>query len=159
MNKANRFSNCPDRIRGLERPAYNLWLSWNPPARDLFRALDGQAWRESRQNPIRMVSLPREGFDLALQDSEFLRRYNAVIDQFDAETATQAGWFSAEYGRVLSSPLVYLSAEYGLHASLPIYAGGLGILAGDHLKECSDLAVPVVAVELFYDTVGHSYVK
>jgi starch phosphorylase len=56
-------------------------------------------------------------------------------------------------------PLVYLSAEYGLHASLPIYAGGLGILAGDHLKECSDLAVPVVAVGLFYDTVGHSYVK
>jgi starch phosphorylase len=120
------------------------------PARDLFRALDLQAWRESGHNPVRMLAfLPPEVLASAAQDQEFLTHYDAVMDQFEAETASQAGWFAAEYGR-LPSPLAYLSAEYGLHASLPVYAGGLGILAGDHLKECSDLAVPVVAMGMIY---------
>ena len=72
-----------------------------------------------------------------------------MTDQFEVETGTQGGWFTAEHGHA-SAPLAYLSAEYGLHASLPIYAGGLGMLAGDHLKECSDLGVPVVAVGMIY---------
>jgi len=146
----NHFPNLPERIGGLEKLAYNLWWSWNPAARELFRALDLQAWRESGHNPVRMLAiLSPEVLANAAQDQEFLVRYDAVMDQFGAETASQAGWFAVEYGR-LPSPLAYLSAEYGLHASLPVYAGGLGILAGDHLKECSDLAVPVVAVGMIY---------
>jgi starch phosphorylase len=145
-----QFSTLPERIRGLEKLAYNLWWSWHPPARELFRALDLQAWRESGHNPVRMLALlPPEALMNVAEDQEFLAHYNAVLDQFEAETASQAGWFAAEHGRV-QSPLAYFSAEYGLHASLPVYAGGLGILAGDHLKECSDLAVPVVAVGLIY---------
>jgi starch phosphorylase len=150
MSDTNLFPRLPQRIQGLGRLAYNLWWSWQPRARELFRALDLQTWRESGHNPVRMLTLvPPDLLTSATQDKEFLRRYDAVMDQFEAETASPGGWFSAEYGR-LQSPLAYFSAEYGLHVSLPVYAGGLGILAGDYLKECSDLAVPVVGIGLFY---------
>jgi starch phosphorylase len=150
MNQVNPFPNLPERIRGLGELAYNLWWSWHFPARELFRALDLQAWRESGHNPIRMLAgLPAEVLTGAAKDDEFLAHYDAVMAQFEAETASQAGWFPTEYGTP-PSPLAYLSAEYGLHVSLPVYAGGLGILAGDYLKECSDLAIPVVAVGIIY---------
>jgi starch phosphorylase len=150
MDGPHSFSNLPDRIGSLGKLAYNLWWSWNASARELFRTLDLQAWRESGHNPIRLLALlPPEVLSRAAMDREFLARYDAVLAQFEAETDTQAGWFAAEYGRV-HAPLAYLSAEYGLHASLPVYAGGLGMLAGDHLKECSDLAVPVIAAGLIY---------
>jgi starch phosphorylase len=150
MNEVNQFPNLPERIRGLGRLAYNLWWSWHPQARDLFRTLDLQAWREYGHNPVRMLAmLPLEVLVSIAKDEEFLMRYDAVMSQFEAETASHAGWFAAEYGHV-QSPLAYFSAEYGLHVSLPVYAGGLGILAGDYLKECSDLAIPVIAVGLIY---------
>jgi starch phosphorylase len=150
MSETDPVPDLPERIRGLGKLAYNLWWSWNPQARGLFRALDLQAWRESGHNPVRMLAVVRpEVLAGAAVDPEFLAHYDAVIDQYQVETASQAGWFTAEYSRA-RSPLAYFSAEYGLHASLPVYAGGLGILAGDHLKECSDLAVPVVAVGMIY---------
>jgi starch phosphorylase len=150
MSTINRFANLPERIDGLGRLAYNLWWSWHPPARELFRALDLQAWRESGHNPVRMLSLlSSDVVESAVQDAGFLAHYDAVMDQFEAETASSAGWFSAQVGQV-AAPLAYLSAEYGLHVSLPVYAGGLGILAGDFLKECSDLGIPVVGVGLIY---------
>ena len=150
MGETDPVPDLPERIRGLGKLAYNLWWSWNPQARGLFRALDLQAWRESGHNPVRMLAVVRpEMLAGAAVDPEFLAHYDAVIDQCQVETGSQAGWFTAEYGRA-RSPLAYFSAEYGLHASLPVYAGGLGILAGDHLKECSDLAVPVVAVGMIY---------
>ncbi len=144
------FPNLPERIRGLEDLACNLWWSWHPRARELFRSLDYQAWHESGHNPVWMLArLPPQALAAAGQDPRFVARYDAVMAHFEAETGTASGWFTAQHGRV-AAPLVYLSAEYGLHASLPVYAGGLGILAGDHLKECSDLAVPVVAVGMIY---------
>jgi starch phosphorylase len=150
MNEGKQFPNLPERIRGLGRLAYNLWWSWHPQARDLFRALELQAWRESGHNPVRMLAiLPPEVLVSAAEDEEFQMCYDAVMSQFEAETASHTGWFPAEYGH-LRSPLAYFSAEYGLHVSLPVYAGGLGILAGDYLKECSDLAIPVVGVGLIY---------
>jgi starch phosphorylase len=150
MNEADPFPNLPERIRGLGRLAYNLWWSWNPSARELFRALDLQTWRESDHNPVRMIAmLHPEVLDGVVQDRDFLAHYDAVMDEFEADTASPSGWFRAEYGRS-PSPLAYFSAEYGLHVSLPVYAGGLGILAGDYLKECSDLAIPLVAVGLIY---------
>jgi starch phosphorylase len=150
MNTVNSFPDLPGRIRGLERLAYNLWWSWHPAARVLFHALDLPAWRESGHNPLRMLALlPPSVLESAAEDPEFLAWYDAVMEQFEAEAASQAGWFTGEYGP-LHSPLAYLSAEYGLHASLPLYAGGLGVLAGDYLKECSDLGIPVVGVGLIY---------
>lgn len=150
MDKVLEFPNLPEHIAGLGKLAYNLWWCWNPSARDLFRSLDQQAWRESEHNPIEMLTLlNQEILESVAQDQEYLNHYDAVMDQFEEKTASQAGWFTAEYGRV-EAPLAYFSAEYGLHTSLPVYAGGLGILAGDHLKQCSDLGVPVVAVGLIY---------
>jgi starch phosphorylase len=150
MDKIQQFPQLPERIGGLGRLAYNLWWCWNPAARDLFRTLDLQTWRESEHNPVEMLTLlPQEILESAAQNQEYLKHYDAVMDQFEEKTASRVGWFTAEYGRV-DAPLAYFSAEYGLHTSLPVYAGGLGMLAGDHLKECSDLAVPVVAVGLIY---------
>ena len=146
----DRFSNLPERIHGLSRLAYNLWWSWHPPAQELFRALDPQLWRESEHNPVRMLSLAPAGLlARAAQESDFLSLYNAVMARFETQAVSPEGWFSAECG-LPSAPLAYLSAEYGLHASLPVYAGGLGFVAGDYLKECSDLGIPVVAVGIIY---------
>ncbi len=150
MKEIDRFPNLPERIAGLGKLAYNLWWSWHPPARELFRALDLQAWRESEHNPVRMLSsVSSNVIENAAQDGDFLGHYDAVMDQFEVETVSPSSWFASQYGQV-EAPLVYLSAEYGLHASLPVYAGGLGILAGDYLKECSDLGIPVVGVGLIY---------
>jgi glycogen phosphorylase len=99
---------------------------------------------------VRMLALlPPEVLLGAAEDEEFLRRHDAVMSQFEAGTAPHDGWFATKYGH-LQSPVAYFSAEYGLHASLPVYAGGLGILAGDYLKESSDLAIPVVGVGMIY---------
>jgi starch phosphorylase len=145
-----RFTNLPERIRGLERLSYNLWWSWHRRAREMFPALDLQAWRESDHNPLRMLALlPQETLDRAARDPEFLENYDAVMAEFDANIASHTGWFTGEYGTP-AAPLAYFSAEYGFHHSLPLYAGGLGVLAGDYIKECSDLAIPVVAVGLIY---------
>jgi glycogen phosphorylase len=149
-NAATQFPNLPERIRGLERLSYNLWWSWHRRAREMFPALDLQAWRESDHNPLRMLAmLEQQSLDDAARDPEFLERYDAVMAEFDANIASQTGWFTVEYGTP-RSPLAYFSAEYAFHHSLPLYAGGLGVLAGDYIKECSDLAIPIVAVGLIY---------
>ncbi|MCD6291503.1 MAG: alpha-glucan family phosphorylase, partial [Anaerolineae bacterium] len=150
MSQTQALFHLPERIRGLGELAYNLWWSWHPSARALFRSLGLQAWRESGHNPIRMLAqLPPEVLDTAAKDRDFLERYDSVMSQFEEGVHTRGGWFTSEYGHV-DTPIAYLSAEYGLHASLPVYAGGLGILAGDYLKESSDLGIPVVGVGLIY---------
>jgi starch phosphorylase len=149
-NSDLHLTGLPARIQGLERLSYNLWWSWHRKARELFRALDLQAWRESAHNPLRMLALlPKETLDQSAEDPIFLQHYDLVIEQFDREMASPEGWFTSEYG-LARGPLAYFSAEYAFHHSLPLYAGGLGVLAGDYIKECSDLAIPVVAVGLIY---------
>lgn len=150
MISVTRVATVPASIGGLERLAHNLWWIWHPAAHDLFRSLDSEAWNASGANPVRALSLvSADRLAAEAADSEFLQRYQAVMAQFEAEMSSSDGWYTEEYGHP-RAPIAYLSAEYGVHASLPIYAGGLGILAGDYLKECSDLAVPTVAVGLLY---------
>ena len=140
----------PERIRDLESFVYNLWWSWHRRGMALFRRIDAQAWRDSDHNPIRMLSmLPEEQLQALAEDEAFLSHYDRVMEQFNAEIEADDRWFAEQCGEV-AAPLAYFSTEYGLHASLPVYAGGLGVLAGDHLKACSDLGVPVVAVGMFY---------
>ncbi|MEJ2633887.1 MAG: alpha-glucan family phosphorylase, partial [Calditrichia bacterium] len=150
MNVKEHFPNLPERISGLGRLAYNLWWSWNPSARQLFRMLDLQSWRESEHNPIRMLTLlPDEILKKIAEDAAFLKRYDAIMECFEQQTTSGQGWFSDTFVET-DKTIAYFSAEYGLHSSLPLYAGGLGILAGDYIKECSDLGIPVVAVGLIY---------
>jgi glycogen phosphorylase len=147
---SQRFPSLPPRIDGLGDLAYNLWWSWQPDARNLFRDLGLYPWRESGHNPVRMLAtLPAELLNDAAGDPDYLERYDAVMARFEQEVNSTTGWFENTYG-LLDAPLAYMSFEYGLHASLPIYAGGLGMLAGDHLKEASDLGVPLVAVGMIY---------
>ncbi len=143
MQKPPETPYVPERIRGIVELAYNLWWTWHPRARRLFRALDYQAWRESTHNPVLMLRLIRpERFAKAAQDPEFLALYDQVMAEYQADLARP----SLE----LSAPIAYFCAEFGIHVSLPIYAGGLGILAGDTLKEASDMALPMVGVGLVY---------
>jgi starch phosphorylase len=148
--------NLPPRIQGLADLAYNLWWSWNPAARELFRSLDLQIYRESVHNPVRILTmLSQATLDKAAQDPEFLARYDRVMDRFRTETAPTEGTFGAR-GGAPPGPVAYFSAEFGVHVSLPVYAGGLGILAGDTLKEASDLGLPMVGLGLIY---SHGYVR
>ncbi|MFQ5706732.1 MAG: alpha-glucan family phosphorylase [bacterium] len=145
------YARLPRRLKGLGELADNLWWSWHPEARMLFKSLDRQAWKESIHNPVKMLNeLPQEVLESAAKDQTYLRHMDAVLGQFRKEMETRAGWFLEHVLESLEYPIAYFSAEYGLHRSLPFYAGGLGFLAGDHLKECSDLGVPLVAVGFMY---------
>ena len=144
-------SDLPERLSGLAELSYNLWWSWHPAARMLFKGLNRVAWKESGHNPVKMLNeLPREAFEVAAKDPEYLHIYDDMIARFRQEMKTDDGWFSRNVSDPACLPIAYFSAEYGLQHSLPFYAGGLGFLAGDHLKECSDLRVPAVAVGFMY---------
>lgn len=151
MNRLRQILDIPDRISGLGELAYNLWWSWHPAARMLFKMLDRQAWKESVHNPVKMLKeISREILESAVKDSEYLNYYDGVMARFHEDITTKVCWFSENVIDSTCLPIAYFSAEYGLHRSLPFYAGGLGFLAGDYLKECSDLGVPVVAVGFMY---------
>ena len=146
-----KFSHVPERLAGLVDLAYNLWWSWHPEARILFKQINQQAWKKSVHNPVKMLQdIPAEFLDSLLSNPEYLRRYDIIMNRYLRYMTNRNGWFSEHYPKRRSLTIAYFSAEYGLHHSLPFYAGGLGFLAGDHLKECSDLGVPLVAVGFMY---------
>ena len=145
------FPHLPERLAGLEELAENLWWSWNPGARMLFKALDRQAWKESGHNPDKMLrELPRELLEKAGADADYIRRFDEVMAVFHRTMQKKTCDLLAPFSSDHKLAVAYFSAEYGLHRSLPFYAGGLGFLAGDYLKECSDLCVPLVAVGFMY---------
>ncbi len=149
--KENVFPTLPERLTGLAELAMNLWWSWHPAARMLFKMLDRQVWKESVHNPVKMLKeLPREILESAAKDSEYQRHYDVVLAQFRKDLEEKEGYFSQNVIDSNHYPIAYFSAEYGLHHSLPFYAGGLGFLAGDYIKECSDLRIPMVAVGFMY---------
>lgn len=150
MDSIKKFS-LPERIGALEELSYNLWWSWHPEARMLFKMLDRRAWKESGHNPVKMLrELPEETLKSAANDHDYLNHYDMVVAKFRKEMALNNRWFYENIDSSGCLPIAYFSAEYGLHHSLPFYAGGLGFLAGDYLKECSDLGVPLVAVGFMY---------
>jgi len=139
----------PPRLEGLRRLAYNLHWAWHPRTRGLFSLIDRMAWTRYR-NPIPVISGPTDWSRL-LDDAKFLAEYHDVLDEFDHYMANGSGhWFQRRYGDALDGPIAYFCAEYGLHESLGIYSGGLGVLAGDHMKTASDMALPAVGVGLLY---------
>jgi starch phosphorylase len=146
-----KFPQIPERISRLGTLACNLWWSWHPEARAVFYLLGGNGAEFRTNNPVKMLhELDDSVLYAACKDSRFLRRYDAVMARFDAEMNAYGSWFYSKIADSGMLPIAYFSAEYGLHHSLPFYAGGLGFLAGDFLKECSDLGVPMVAVGFMY---------
>jgi starch phosphorylase len=144
-------SSIPERLSGLVGIAYNLWWSWHPAARMLFKTLDRIAWKESGHNPIQMLrDFPPDVLKVFENRHDYLHHYDIVLARFRRDMQTKMCWFAENVANPNCLPIAYFSAEYGLHHSLPFYAGGLGFLAGDHIKECSDLGVPMVAVGFLY---------
>ncbi|MBR1699804.1 MAG: alpha-glucan family phosphorylase [Bacteroidales bacterium] len=133
----------PEKLSRLEKLSKNLWWCWNESAKDLFRSIDPEVWHQSGHNPLVVldtVSIKR--FQQLSEDEDFLSRMKKVLDEFDAYMAAKA--------KRKDPSIAYFCMEYGLDTSLKIYSGGLGILAGDYLKETSDMNVNLVAVGLLY---------
>ncbi|MGD2145462.1 MAG: alpha-glucan family phosphorylase [Anaerolineae bacterium] len=142
----------PRRISRVEDLAYNLWWSWHRESRDLFKILDYTLWRTTSHNPVQMLlEVSPERLAEVAADPLFLRQYDAVIMALDADVKNGHLWFPGQYPELTDRPVAYFSAEFGLHRSLPIYSGGLGVLAGDHCKEASDIGLPFVAVGFLYE--------
>ncbi|MFX0114301.1 MAG: alpha-glucan family phosphorylase [Candidatus Hodarchaeota archaeon] len=141
----------PDRLDRLEELAYNLWWAWNPRARRLFRRLDQPLWESTYHNPVQMLMKIRlERLAKLARDPSFLKLYDSVVVDFDSYLGSNQFWFSQDYSDYSQSPIAFVCAEFGIHQSLPIYSGGLGILAGDICKEASDLGIPLVGVGFIY---------
>ena len=144
-------SKIPERISRISELAHNIWWSWHPKARDVFRALDYPLWRTSGHNPVKeLYDTDQDKLRSAAEDPAFLSLYDSVMAAFDAEMKATDTWFSSRYPNRLSGPIAYFSMEFALHNSLPIYAGGLGILAGDMCKEASDLGLPFIGIGFMY---------
>jgi len=141
----------PPRLEGLAALATNLSWSWNREARELLRAIDPPLWRETRNNPIAMLrEVSPSRLERLAKDPEFLAKYDRVMGWLANDQHHERTWFGRRHPELLDRPVAYFCAEFGLHNSVPIYSGGLGILAGDHCKTASDLGVPLVGVGLSY---------
>ncbi len=142
--------NLPQPLQPLLKIARNLWWSWNVEAISLLRRVDTELWDEHEGNPVAVLgALSAERVAELEKDSAFLAHLERVKDELD-RYLSMPSWFSSENENIKDHLIGYFSLEFGLHESLPLYSGGLGILAGDHLKSATDLGLPLVGVGLAY---------
>jgi glycogen phosphorylase len=135
----------------LRELARNLYWTWRPDIIDIFRDLDPQLWRAVNHNPVEFLArLPAGELEARAADMALATRVSYAFHRLRDYHGAARTWGAFHAGRLHAFPVAYFSAEFGLHESLPIYSGGLGVLAGDHLKSASDLGVPLVGVGLFY---------
>src|SRR5947207_10568626 len=151
----NVIPTLPAALEPLREMVFNLWWTWEPSARRLFRHLDPELWNRTNHNPVRMLQLSRQARLVEVaQDKNFLRELKEVHDAYRNYLARKD-----TYGKTsnrFEKPIAYFSAEFGFHESIPNYSGGLGILAGDHCKSASDLDLNFVAIGLLY---RHGYFR
>ncbi|TFH38120.1 MAG: alpha-glucan family phosphorylase, partial [Anaerolineales bacterium] len=147
----NHF-NLPQRVRRLSDLAYNLWWTWNPEAGKLFQRIDRQCWESTYHNPVEFLRcVDRSRVTEATRRRYYIEAYDRIMEAFDRYMGKpQDTWFARTFPERTHQPIAYFSTEFGLHETLPIYAGGLGVLSGDHLKEASDLGLPLIAVGFLY---------
>src|SRR3984893_3314706 len=147
----------PATLEPLREMTFNLWWTWEPSARRLFRHLDPELWDRTNHNPVRMLQLSRQArLEEVSQDKNFLRELKQVHDAFRKYLERPDTYGKTGAGKELQKPVEYFSAEFGFHESVPNYSGGLGILAGDHCKSASDLDLKFVAIGLLY---RHGYFR
>jgi glycogen phosphorylase len=143
-----------ERLWALAR---NLWWSWDHDAVGLFRDLDPVRWAQLNQNPVSLLSeLPLAKLESRAAELVLHSRINYAYRRMQEYVNADRTWGTRHAGVLRPSPVAYFSAEFGIHESLPVYSGGLGVLAGDHIKSASDLAIPLVGVGLFY---GQGYFR
>jgi len=141
----------PERISRLPELAVDLWWSWHPDARAVFRTLDYPLWRTTAHNPVRMLwMVSQPTLERVTRDRAWLALYDAALAELDDARSARDTWWSDRFPELQGQSIAYFSAEFALHQSLPIYAGGLGVLAGDHCKEASDLGVPLIGIGFMY---------
>ncbi|MCC5640498.1 alpha-glucan family phosphorylase [Nostoc sp. CHAB 5844] len=153
MTAALRLSEkMPFPLKRLADLAYNYWWSWSSDRISLFQIIDPQEWERCGHNPVAILeSASYERLTQLAEDPLYLKQISALVREFDQYMAQQDTWVSRVAPQVSAEhPIAYFCAEFGIHESLPVYSGGLGILAGDHLKSSSDLGVPMVGVGLLY---------
>jgi starch phosphorylase len=141
----------PDALKSLLPIAYNLRWSWDHAAIDLFRRFDRDLWETAGRNPVRLLgTIEQSLLEAAARDDSFLAHLQGVSKSLDHYLSRQGSWYQREHSDQKDLLVAYFSLEFGITECLPIFAGGLGVLAGDHLKAASDLGLPLVAVGLLY---------
>jgi len=140
----------PECLAGLIDLAYNLRWAWRGETRNVFRRLDAKLWETTGHNPVAMLGqIDQERLDVCSRDAGFMSQFRRVHTEMEDYLARDT-WWVEHYGRSEQAWIAYFCAEFGLTESLPIYSGGLGVLAGDHLKSASELGVPLVGIGLLY---------
>ena len=143
-------ASIPEVLEPLREIAYNLWWYWNTQAVKLFYRLERNLWEEKYHNPVHILgSIPQQRLENLARDESIQAELERIKRDFD-NYMNGATWYSRHFPGSSESQIAYFSLEFGLSESIPIYSGGLGILAGDHLKSASDLGIPLVAVGLLY---------
>ena len=157
----NVAPSIPEALRPLHELAYDLAWTWHPEAERLFRRVDPALWEATNQNPIALLGRVSQATLTRLAEDESFLRHLERAGRDVAEESSRPGWFQREVAPSLPPTLIaYFCAEYGLASALPIYSGGLGVLAGDHLKAASNLGVPLVGVGLAYqEGYFHQYLN
>ena len=132
--------------------AHNLWWTWHPEVINLFRDLDPIRWRQLDHNPIALLAeFTPERLEMRAAELVLYSRINYAYRRLKEYMNNKQTWARTHAGVLGSKPVAYFSAEFGIHESVPIYSGGLGVLSGDHIKSASGLGIPLVAIGLFYD--------
>jgi len=153
MQKIRNFTvlpSLPEQLKGLRAIAHNMFWSWNPEFIELFRQIDPEKWELCGHNPVKLLGTVSQS---RLNDLASMQGYIYQLKQAEEKLnhyTTSPGWFDRIWTKEHKPVIAYFSLEFGVHESLPVYAGGLGILAGDHLKSASDLGLPLVGVGLMY---------
>ncbi len=152
LGKVHFVPTIPKAIEGLMELSRNLWWTWNPRAREVFRMIDLETWISTRGNAVRFLrNVSQAQLDAAAANKDLLRKYDEVMKSFADYMHAENSWWRRHHGGDNENTLIaYFSAEYGLHEILQIYSGGLGVLSGDHMKSTSDLGIPMVAIGLLY---------
>src|SRR5213594_1876246 len=144
-------SEVTELTAGLHQLARNLWWTWNQEAQEIFQPLSPRCWMNLYHNAVAVLhEVSDYELRVRLQNPDFAERVRAVLQSFDAYLDEKSAWAHKHAPELHKNPAAYFSAEFGFHETLPIAAGGLGILAGDHAKAASDLGLGFVGVSLFY---------
>jgi starch phosphorylase len=139
----------PERLQPLHKLAYNMWWSWNHEAVFLFRRIDEELFEQVENSPVKLLgTIEQSRLEQLVQDDGFLAHMDRVAAALD-RYVTSPTWYGDTFGET-DLRIGYFSAEFGIHESIPVYSGGLGVLAGDHMKSASDLGLPLVGVSLMY---------
>ena len=146
FGKINVKPQLPERIEGLYELATNLWWSWNSYALRLYESIDSDLFKKVNKNPVKFLSeINQKKLVEIAENQDFLKDYDIVMENFHGYLNNKDTYYAKKFPHLKDEKIAYFSAEYGLDEVLPIYAGGLGILSGDHCKSASDLGIPFLS--------------